>query len=76
MLMRLRLFSRDFKLRSSVCEITMSTIISEEMGQVSTTITVTNRVDQIRAERGFISANEIEGEQQATDVYELRKVYA
>ncbi|MBD2186064.1 retroviral-like aspartic protease family protein [Aerosakkonema funiforme] len=37
----------------------MSTKTSEEMGKVTTTITVSNRVDQILAERGFIPANEI-----------------
>ncbi|MGL5061627.1 MAG: hypothetical protein ACRC62_16785 [Microcoleus sp.] len=37
----------------------MLTITSEEMGKVTTTITITNRVDQILAERGFIPANEI-----------------
>ncbi len=31
----------------------------KQMGQVITTITVTNRIDQVLAERGFISAGEI-----------------
>lgn len=37
----------------------MPTLKSKEMGKVTTTITVTNLVDQIMAERGFISADEI-----------------
>jgi predicted aspartyl protease len=37
----------------------MSTTTSAEMGKVTTSITVTNRVDQILAERGFIPASEI-----------------
>jgi len=31
----------------------------KQMGQVITTITVTNRIDQVLAERGFIPAGEI-----------------
>lgn len=37
----------------------MSRTTREKMGKVTTTITVTNRVDQILAERGFIPADEI-----------------
>jgi predicted aspartyl protease len=37
----------------------MSSVASKEMGKVTTTITVTNLVDRIMAERGFISADEI-----------------
>ena len=50
---------RDFYLIDSFNETAMSTITSAEMGKVTTTITITNRVDQILAERGFIPANEI-----------------
>ncbi|MBE9119370.1 aspartyl protease [Tychonema sp. LEGE 07199] len=32
---------------------------SKQMGQVITTITVTNRIDRVMAERGFISAEEV-----------------
>ena len=31
----------------------------KQMGQVLTTITVTNRIDRVMAERGFISAEEV-----------------
>jgi predicted aspartyl protease len=37
----------------------MSSVASKEMGKVTTTITVTNLVDRILADRGFISADEI-----------------
>ena len=32
---------------------------AKQMGQVITTITVTNRIDRVMAERGFISAEEV-----------------
>jgi predicted aspartyl protease len=32
---------------------------AKQMGQVITTITVTNRIDRVMAERGFISADEV-----------------
>jgi hypothetical protein len=37
----------------------MATITDRIMGKVTTTITVTNRIDQILAERGFIKADQI-----------------
>ncbi|PSB01007.1 retroviral-like aspartic protease family protein [Merismopedia glauca] len=37
----------------------MSSVKTKEMGKVTTTIIVTNLVDQIMADRGFISADEI-----------------
>jgi predicted aspartyl protease len=37
----------------------MATITDKTMGKVTTTITVTNRIDQILVERGFIPANQI-----------------
>lgn len=37
----------------------MSSIISESMGKVTTTITLTNRVDEILATRGFIPAEQV-----------------
>ncbi|MCP2731062.1 retroviral-like aspartic protease family protein [Limnofasciculus baicalensis] len=35
------------------------TTITEEMGKVLTTLTVTNRADQVLAENGFISAQQV-----------------
>ena len=32
---------------------------SEKMGKVTTTITITNRIDQILVERGFIPAEQV-----------------
>ncbi|QSJ16713.1 aspartyl protease [Nostoc sp. UHCC 0702] len=37
----------------------MTAITDKIMGKVTTTITVTNRIDQILAERGFIKADQI-----------------
>ena len=37
----------------------MSLITSQEMGQVTTTMTVANRVDEILAERGFIPSAQV-----------------
>lgn len=37
----------------------MQTTTTEEMGKVTTTLTVTNRIDQVKAEEGLISAEEI-----------------
>lgn len=37
----------------------MATITDNRMGKVTTTITVTNRIDQILAERGFIPSEQI-----------------
>jgi predicted aspartyl protease len=37
----------------------MSSVKTKEMGKVTTTITVANLVDQIMAERGFISVDEV-----------------
>ena len=37
----------------------MATITNPSMGKVTTTVTVTNRIDQILAERGFIPATQI-----------------
>ncbi|RCJ21362.1 aspartyl protease [Nostoc minutum NIES-26] len=37
----------------------MATIIDKIMGKVTSTITITNRIDQILAERGFIKAEQI-----------------
>jgi len=37
----------------------MATITDTSMGKVTTTVTVTNRIDQILAERGFIPATQI-----------------
>ncbi len=37
----------------------MKTITDKRMGKVTTKITVTNRIDQILAERGFITADQI-----------------
>jgi len=37
----------------------MATATDDRMGKVTTTITVTNRIDQILAERGFIPAEQI-----------------
>jgi predicted aspartyl protease len=37
----------------------MATVTNDRMGKVTTTITVTNRIDQILAERGFIPAEQI-----------------
>lgn len=37
----------------------MATITNTSMGKVTTTVTVTNRIDQILAERGFIPATQI-----------------
>lgn len=37
----------------------MKTIADKRMGKVTTKITVTNRIDQILAERGFITADQI-----------------
>ena len=34
-------------------------ILGKSMGKVTTTLTITNRIDQILAERGFISADQI-----------------
>ncbi len=40
-------------------EFVMSLITSQEMGQVTTTVTVANRVDEILAERGFIPSSQV-----------------
>ncbi len=37
----------------------MATVTDKSMGKVTTTIVVTNRIDQILAERGFIPGNQI-----------------
>ncbi|WP_336622329.1 aspartyl protease [Chlorogloeopsis sp. ULAP01] len=37
----------------------MATLTDKRMGKVTTTITVTNRIDQILAERGFIPAHQV-----------------
>ncbi|RUR73736.1 aspartyl protease family protein [Chlorogloeopsis fritschii PCC 9212] len=37
----------------------MATITDKRMGKVTTTMTVTNRIDQILAERGFIPTHQI-----------------
>jgi hypothetical protein len=37
----------------------MATITDKRMGKVTTTIIITNRIDQILAERGFITADQI-----------------
>jgi hypothetical protein len=45
--------------RYSLGEEIMKTITDNRMGKVTTKITVTNRIDQILAERGFITTDQI-----------------
>lgn len=42
-----------------VGKLTIPTFVKDQMGQVTATITVSNHIDQILAERGFISASEV-----------------